>query len=71
MMNGQLEQQVFDGNTQVSVTLTLTNWNQVLNMISEAPWKIADPLMQEVRKQIGQGLQGQQPQKVGEGAPLQ
>lgn len=55
MMNGQ--QPVYDGNTPVSVNLSLNTWNAVLSMIAEAPWKTANPIMTEVQKQIASALE--------------
>jgi hypothetical protein len=36
---------------QVAVTLEAQAWNQVLMIISEAPWKIAAPLIEAIRGQ--------------------
>ena len=55
MMNGNgaaPQQQVYDGRTEVSVTLPVNTWNNILTVVADAPWKIADPLMTEIRRQI-------------------
>lgn len=36
----------------VAVTLPLGAWNTVLGCIAKAPWDVADPLIQELRKQL-------------------
>lgn len=51
MMNGQ-QPQTIDLRQEVSVTLNLATWNNVLACIVEAPWKTADPLMTEIRRQL-------------------
>ena len=43
---------VYDGRTEVAVTLPVVTWNSILTVIADAPWKIADPLMTEIRRQI-------------------
>ena len=53
MMNGngtrtQQAKQVYDGRTEVSVTLPVNTWNNILTVVADAPWKIADPLMMEI-----------------------
>jgi hypothetical protein len=57
--NGQAQPQpapVFDGRTEASVTLQLNTWNVILALIAEAPWKTADPLIAEVRRQLTASL---------------
>lgn len=41
-----------DGRTEVAVTLQVNTWNLVLTLIAKAPWEAADPLIQEIRRQI-------------------
>ena len=36
---------------QIPVRLEAQQWNQVLMIISEAPWKIAAPLIEQIRSQ--------------------
>ena len=36
----------------IDVTLSLGGWNTVLTLIAKAPWDVADPLMQTIRRQI-------------------
>ena len=43
---------VYDGRTEVAVRLPVVTWNSILTVIADAPWKIADPLMTEIRRQI-------------------
>lgn len=73
MMNGQMQQpqtvQV-DMNQMVPVTLNLHTWNIVMNMIAEQPWKNAEPLMQELRRQIDQVV-NPQPQSPANSATTQ
>jgi len=59
MINGHAEQkQVYDGRTEVAVRLPVNTWNNILTVIADAPWKIADPLMTEIRRQITETLEG-------------
>jgi len=41
-----------DPNRIAAVTLPLAAWNTVLGMIAKQPWDVADPLMQEIRRQL-------------------
>ena len=51
--NGQAEQkQAYDGRTEVAVSLPVNVWNEILTVIADAPWRKADPLMTEIRRQI-------------------
>ena len=59
MMNGNgnapapgTQSTVYDGRTEVAVTLPVVTWNSILTVVADAPWKIADPLMTEIRRQI-------------------
>jgi hypothetical protein len=54
MINGQgpIQPPTYDGALQVPISLSLLEWQNVLNIIAEAPWKTADPLMAAIRKQI-------------------
>ena len=60
MMNGNgnghpgpgVQNTVYDGKTEVAVTLPVDTWKAVLTVVADAPWKIADPLMNEIRRQI-------------------
>lgn len=49
----------FDGRTEVAVNLNVNTWNVVLALISKAPWETADPLIQEIRRQITARLEPQ------------
>jgi hypothetical protein len=68
MMNGQ--QPVYDGNLQVEVKLSLNTWQVVMTVISEAPWKTADPLLSEIRRQLGAALEHVQPMNQPTERPL-
>jgi hypothetical protein len=61
MMNGNGQQPpvVYDGRAEVAVKLNVATWNQILAVIAETPWKIADPLMTEIRNQITSTLNAQ------------
>lgn len=67
MINGNGQQQpmsappAFDGRTEVPVTLQVNTWNVILSVISKAPWETADPLIQELRRQITASLEPSQP----------
>jgi hypothetical protein len=57
MINGNGHHQpapppAIDGRTEVAVTLQVNTWNLVLTLIAKAPWEAADPLIQEIRRQI-------------------
>ena len=58
--NGQQPPVVYDAKAEVAVKLNVATWNQILAVIAEAPWKIADPLMTEIRNQITATLDAQQ-----------
>lgn len=62
MMNGSPPQvATYDGNLAVQVTLPLITWQNILNIIAEAPWKTADPLMTQIRQQVSTALESAQP----------
>jgi hypothetical protein len=35
-----------------AVDLTEQEWGQVLNLLSEAPWKVANPLLMKIGQQL-------------------
>jgi hypothetical protein len=41
-----------DASQPIEITLTAGGWNAVLSMIAKAPWDVADPFMQAIRRQI-------------------
>jgi hypothetical protein len=55
--NGQAQQVEIDLNEPVPIVLTFKNWNIILQMVAKAPWEIADPIMREMRAQIGSAIQ--------------
>lgn len=78
MMNGngaaqpvqaQPQPQTFDGATMIPITFRLDVWNTVLTLIGEAPWKIANPLVNEMHAQIKAALEGSPQQPPASGAP--
>lgn len=46
----------------LSVTLTAAQWNSVLALIAEGPWRIADPLIKSITRQIFEGASAAQRQ---------
>ena len=59
-MELKLPPNTMDPNRQASVVLPLAAWNNVLGMIAKQPWDVADPLMQEIRRQLLQQPQSGQ-----------
>jgi hypothetical protein len=57
-------QQSVDLSQPASVTLALGAWNTVLACIAKTHWETADPLMQELRRQIAVALQPTGPSNV-------
>lgn len=55
-----------DLNQPATVSLTLLQWNGVLSGIAELPWKLAEQLMVEVRRQLVGQMQEQAIQRQGE-----
>jgi len=55
-MNDQPARQVGDSNQQITITLPLGAWTEVLGCIAEAPFKRADPLFREINRQLGNAL---------------
>jgi hypothetical protein len=54
MMNGATNTAppTYDGNMPVPITLTLNNWQQTLNLLTEGPWKLANPLIADIQGQL-------------------
>ena len=66
MMKGSPpEVATYEGYLQVQVTLPLITWQNILNIIAEAPWKTADPLMAQIRQQVASALESAQPVSPG------
>ena len=56
---------MFAPEQQLSVTLRADQWNQVLALLAEGPFRVVNPLMQEMQRQ----LMGHE--QKGEGAVVQ
>jgi hypothetical protein len=41
-----------DGALPISVTLSAADWNQVLDLVANGPWRAVDPLMKAISKQV-------------------
>jgi hypothetical protein len=41
-----------DGALPISVTLSAAEWNQVLDLVANGPWRAVDPLMKAISKQV-------------------
>ena len=46
---------MFDANDPLPVTLTAGEWNLVLGVLHEAPYRIAQPLIQKITQQATEG----------------
>lgn len=59
MMNGNQQIPSYNANTQISITLSLGHWQQVFNLLTEAPgnWKNINPLIVAIDKQIQEALE--------------
>lgn len=44
-------QEQIDAGTPLSVTLTALDWNQVLSVLSEGPYRVVAPLIQKIGEQ--------------------
>jgi hypothetical protein len=42
----------YDGAMPVPITLTLNSWQQALNLLTEGPWKLANPLITDIQRQL-------------------
>ena len=66
-----MQQQPMDPATPISITLPAGQWDQVLDMLGNGPWKVVHPLIQKIMEQaqgaVGQGVQ---PNGAGEHPPL-
>ena len=70
-MNGQ-QPQTFDANTPLTMELTLSiaQWQVVLNLLPEAPWKIAHPLIMGIQPQLKKAIDGERDPDVQRPAQL-
>jgi len=55
----QVQQQPIQPNTPLSVTLQAQEWNQILAVLSEAPYKAVAPLIDQIGRQAQQQAQQQ------------
>jgi hypothetical protein len=53
----------------VAIVLTLGQWNTVLQLLTKAPWDIADPMIQALREQIA-GVLVREPKRSPEPVPM-
>jgi hypothetical protein len=53
----------------VAIVLTLGQWNTVLQLLTKAPWDIADPMIQALREQIA-GVLVREPKRNPEPATM-
>jgi hypothetical protein len=47
-----------DANDQVTITLPAAKWNEVINAMAEAPFRVVAPLIAEITKQAHGGANG-------------
>ena len=50
-MDGTQAMQTIEATTPIPVTLQAVQWNQVIAQLTEGPYRIAAPLIQEIAKQ--------------------
>ncbi|HSZ92357.1 MAG TPA: hypothetical protein VK822_23610 [Acetobacteraceae bacterium] len=63
--NGPIPQEI-SMSDPVPITLTIGQWNLVLQLIAKGTWDVADPLMRSVRGQIGKAIAARpMPQQLG------
>jgi len=65
----QTQPQPVEATMKMGVTLEAQQWNQIMAVLSEAPYKIAAPLIQTVGEQLQQQAQAQAPQGMQQMAP--
>ena len=41
-----------DGALEISVKLTAAQWNTVLDLVANGPWRVAEPLMKAITSQV-------------------
>jgi hypothetical protein len=54
--NTPTQPQSFNMTEPVAIVLTLGQWNTVLQLLTKAPWDLADPMIQSLRGQIASVL---------------
>lgn len=54
-----------DGALQVAVTLTAEQWNQVLDLVANGSWRVANPLMKTITDQVFAAASAAQPKPNG------
>jgi hypothetical protein len=58
--------QTIEATTPIPVTLQAVQWNQVIALMTEGPYRVAAPLIQEIAKQT-QAYVGRLPAQRGNG----
>jgi hypothetical protein len=66
-MDGTQAMQTIEATTPIPVTLQAVQWNQVIALMTEGPYRVAAPLIQEVAKQT-QAYVARLPAVQGNGA---
>ena len=69
MLSQQTTPQPVPANQPFTITLEAQQWNAVMAALSEAPFKVAAPLIQAISEQL-QGQQQPSPNGAGYGADL-
>jgi hypothetical protein len=64
--NGTQSVQTIDATTPIPVTLQAVQWNQAIALMTEGPYRVAAPLIQEIAKQT-QAYVGRLPMQRGNG----
>lgn len=51
-----IREETLQGNEPITIRLTAEKWNQVLALLAEGPFRVAAPLISEIREQaLAQG----------------
>jgi hypothetical protein len=65
-MDAMQTTQTIEATTPIPVTLQAVQWNQVIALLTEGPYRVAAPLIQEIAKQT-QAYVGRLPAQQGNG----
>ena len=65
-MDGTQAMQTIEASTPIPVTLQAVQWNQVIALMTEGPYRVAAPLITEIAKQT-QAYVGRLPMQRGNG----
>jgi hypothetical protein len=65
-MDSMQTTQTIEATTPIPVTLQAVQWNQVIALLTEGPYRVAAPLIQEIAKQT-QAYVGRLPMQRGNG----